>query len=232
MQISASNIASSEGKCPSCGEQASEGDAACLSCGYGFEFAASMLPYEAPPLRKFIDFEGHLAREDIKDGQRALEKLRARFPQVTLCTCVVEVPDGVSVTEFGFWLFNQSVPNGPRMVERRLHSILFTIDPKRKEAALTVGYGLDPFVDDEALTRCLEAVHKPLAVGHYGRAIRRLCAALRPALDHGLRQAQAAMAAEIAEWKRQQHEDRMSGRPAVAPARARHSIIETHDSHV
>ena len=95
MHFPASNIACAEPVCPSCSAETAEDERACRSCGYSFEFAARLLPYEAPDLRKFIDHEGYLTREDIKRGQKAMEKLRSHFPQVTICTCIAKrVPFG------------------------------------------------------------------------------------------------------------------------------------------
>jgi uncharacterized membrane protein YgcG len=231
MELPASQIAIAEPHCPSCDGLVTENDPACLNCGYSFEFASRLLPYEAPELRKFIDFEGHLTREDIKTGQRALEKLRAHFPQITVCTCVAIVPEGVSISEFGFWLFNQSVPNGPRLVERRLHSILLNVDPDRCEAALTVGYGLDPFVDDAALEQCLAKIQKPLAAENYGKAITKLCTALRPILTRGLEQASGAIAEHLAGKKRQQHGERQLAVPN-GTARSKPETPKPHDANV
>lgn len=229
MQLPASQIAIAAPLCPSCGDASTEESAACRSCG--FEFASRLLPYEAPSLRKFIDFDGHLTREDIKRGQRALEKLRSYFPQVTFCTCIAAVPEGVSITEFGFWLFNQSIPEGQRLVERRLHTILLNVDPVRGEAALTVGYGLDPFVDDASLERCLAKVRRLLARENYGRAIGKLCAALRPILNRGFQLASRAIAEEVSQMKRQHYETRQEHQ-LTTPSRGEHPIPEPHDANV
>ncbi|MFT4550512.1 MAG: hypothetical protein ACI8XO_002262 [Verrucomicrobiales bacterium] len=236
MHFPASNIAIANSRCPSCGQTISEQQRACVSCGYGFEFAQRMLPYTAPELRKFIDREGHLTRDDIRRGQRALEKLRVHFPQVTLCTCVVSVPEGISLSEFGFWLFNHSVPNGPRLIERRLHSILLTIDPKRQEAALTTGYGLDPFISDASLTECLTKIQKPLLALQYGRALSKLCKRLRPILNAGFEQASRSYMKQIDARKREQHEQRhqpisTTTEQPTSPAPV-HRIVEYEDSHV
>lgn len=203
MRVPASQIAIAAPLCPSCGHEVGEDHRACGGCGYGFEFATQLLPYEAPPLRKFIDYDGHLSRDDIKHGQRALEKLRAQFPQVTLCTCLAKVPSEVSLAEFGFWLFNQSVPDSPRLTERRLHSVLLCIDPDRCEASLTVGYGLDPFIADESLAECLAKIQRPLEARDYGKALTKLCQALRPVLSEGYEIARRTYAEAISERRQQ-----------------------------
>ena len=192
MLFPASAIACADPVCPSCSGTVQADDCACVHCGYNFEFAAKLLPYVAPALRKFIDYDGYLSRDDIKRGQRALEKLRRHFPQVTLCTCVAVVPEGISCAEFGFWLFNQSVPKEQRMVERRLHSILLCIDPVNGASSLTVGYALDPFLDDAALASCLDKIRRPLAAQDYGNALRKLCRALLPELNDGFAHASRA----------------------------------------
>ena len=194
-----------------------------------------MLPYEAPDLRKFIDREGYLTREDIKRGQHAMEKLRAHFPQLTLCTCVAKVPEGVSISEFGFWLFNQSVPNGQRMIDRRIHSILLCIDPTNGEASLTVGYGLDPFIDDDDLTDCLNKIKKPLAVQNYGSALSKLCRALRPVLTRGFEQVSLAYKQFIREERSREIETtplpqrKQQAHPSATPTPAQPPSY--HDTH-
>ncbi|MGI9240546.1 MAG: zinc ribbon domain-containing protein [Verrucomicrobiales bacterium] len=201
MLIPANQVAIAEALCPSCGHEVADGHRACASCGYGFEFATRLLPYDAPPLRKFIDYEGHLSRDDIKRGQQALDNLRTYFPQITLCTCLAKVPKEVSLSEFGFWFFNQSVPNSPRLTERRLHSILLCIDPGRGAASLTLGYGLDPFVDDESLGQCLAKVRKPLKAKNYGKVISKLCNTLRSVLDRGYADGSRAYSEAIVDRK-------------------------------
>jgi len=220
MQISASQVAVATPLCPSCGDGVEDGMRACASCGYGFEFATRLLPYEAPPLRKFIDYDGQLSRDDIKTGQRALEKLRAHFPQITLCTCIARVPKEVSLSEFGFWFFNQSVPNSPRLTERRLHSILLCIDPDRGGASLTLGYGLDPFIDDESLAQCLEKIRKPLAAQDYGKVIRKLCRALRPVLNSGHEIVNRAYSEAILERRHQHRQQTLPSRRRPADTHA------------
>lgn len=224
MLLPASQIAIAEPLCPSCGGEVGENHAACGYCGYGFEFATQLLPYEAPPLRKFIDFDGCLTREDIRLGQRAVERLRIQFPQITLCTCLATVPSEVSLSEFGFWFFNQSVPNSPRLTERRLHSILFCIDPDRGEASLTVGYGLDPFIADQSLSACLAKIHKPLAARDYGKAISKLCRALRPILSEGADEASRAYSEAMFERRHLQQREQLPPRrtPTQTPQPAPH----------
>ena len=231
MLLPASDIALSHPSCPSCYGQIAEGDRACAECGYGFEFAARLLPYDAPSLRKFIDYEGHLSREDIKRAQSGMEKLRKAFPQITLCTCVATVPDELTPSEFGFWLFNQSIPDGPRMEDRRLHSILLCIDTTNEEASLTVGYGIDPFIDDVALESCLTKIKKPLRSGDYGGAIIKLCRVLEKVLERGFDEANARYKASI-EAARHQPQTDDAIRPTMTPEPAATPIPQPSNTHV
>ena len=99
-----------------------------------------------------------------------MANLRNVFPQITICSCFTRLPSGVDGREFGFWLFNRSVPTTPEEREQRLYTLLLVFDAAHQTLSATVGYGLDCFLDDIVLSKSLDDAkdklrHKGIASG-------------------------------------------------------------------
>jgi uncharacterized membrane protein YgcG len=97
--------------------------------------------------------------------------------------------------EFGFWLFNASVPPDPEAAIHRPWSILQVIDRGSRRASFTVGYGLDPFLGDDSLRHCLEAGSKDFSKGKYGDGAARCLGKLHQVLKRARKSAESAVSA-------------------------------------
>lgn len=104
-----------------------------------------------------MDVDAKLSPADRLLLDKAIEPLEKSLPQVRVHVCLGRLHPDTDPREFGFWLFNASVPPDSEAASHRPWSVLLVIDRASRRASLTIGYGLDPFVSDRHLTTCLEA---------------------------------------------------------------------------
>ena len=116
-----------------------------------------------------MDVDARLSPAEGALIDRVAECLEQTLPQVRVHVCLGRLHPDTDPREFGFWLFNASVPPDPEAASHRPWSVLLVIDRASRRASLTIGYGLDPFVSDRRLTTCLEAAQPDLQCGRYGQ---------------------------------------------------------------
>ena len=110
----------------------------------------------------------------LDPGERTLilnsiELIEQSFPQVRIHICLGRLHPDTDPREFGFWLFNASVPPDQEAASHRPWSILLVMDRASGRASLTIGYGLDPFLSDRRLAACLGHATRNFSQGRYGQ---------------------------------------------------------------
>jgi uncharacterized membrane protein YgcG len=125
-------------------------------------------PWIPPPLERFMDVDQRLSEPEIRQLDQVIERLEQMLPQIRIHLCIGRLHADTDPREFGFWLFNASVPPDAEAASHRPWSVLLVIDRGSRSASLTIGYGLDPFLSDEQLTRCLEAASPHFRRSRYG----------------------------------------------------------------
>ncbi len=73
-----------------------------------------------------------------------------------------------------FWLFNAAAFDGGSRRGKDNHALLLAIDPARGESAIMPGYGLEPFLNHEALDHLLELAGPSWADGQWAAGILRV----------------------------------------------------------
>ena len=108
--------------------------------------------------------DAHVTDVTERLPEKELEKLRARvalferkFPQTFLSVFIIGLPEGVEVGEYAFWLANRALFSALETVGEENFDILLVVNTTAGAAALTVGYGLEPFVTEDDLEAALEA---------------------------------------------------------------------------
>jgi uncharacterized membrane protein YgcG len=132
-------------------------------------------PLLTPPV---ADLAGVLSPADHRSIRAAIAALHAEFPQVSICAMFVNIPPGVPAAVYTFWLFNRAqlfsaVEKGGDNL-----GVLLLIDPSSLKAVVMPGYGLEPFVSEDALRICLETMVRSLRSGNLREAILSALAAL------------------------------------------------------
>ncbi len=155
--------------CPGCHFALKDPAPACPHCGYNGWSCVGKFPWLPPALERIMDMEARFSASDRAALDQAIEPLEQALPQVRVHVCLGKLHPDTDVREFGFWLFNASVPPDAEAASHRPWSLLLVIDRTSRRASLTSGYGLDPFLSDRRLTACLEAATADFTSGHYGR---------------------------------------------------------------
>ncbi|MDB6070362.1 MAG: Psb32 and founding protein of phosphatase [Verrucomicrobiales bacterium] len=128
------------------------------------------------------DEAGLLNARETRQVKRALVQFCGRFPQVHVAFLIKEPPTVVPLRTWTFWLFNRghfSTALDKGFVNR---DMLLVLDPVARRMALTVGYGLEPFVGQRDLSAALDSGRAALEAGDWAEA----CCQVLVALDHGL----------------------------------------------
>ena len=115
-----------------------------------------------------MDVDDRLSPADRLLLDKAIEPLEQSLPQIRVHVCLGRLHPDTDPREFGFWLFNASVPPDTEAASHRPWGVLLVIDRASRRASLTIGYALDPFVSDRHLTTCLEAAHPDFQRSRYG----------------------------------------------------------------
>lgn len=142
-------------RCPYCRTALAETTPECPACRLTLARATSLLGKMPRLEQDFDDPERRLHNRSARRVKAAISRLCERFPQialqVTLRTFPAEHPFDLHV----FWLFNEVMISGESNKCGDNHSVLLAVDPARAQAALMVGYGLEPFLGQNAMDHLL-----------------------------------------------------------------------------
>jgi uncharacterized membrane protein YgcG len=205
--------------CPSCSAILPVVADECPRCHFTATVCLEKYPFQAPRLERLIDPEERLQPHDLKLLNRAVNRFERRFPQTRVHLCVTRLPENADSREFGYWLFNISQPESQEEEHHRFFGILLVIDRANRSASATVGYGLDPFIDDGVLKNILTASKEDFQQGEYAQGVARFLKLTEKRLHDEYKEIiQCA-----AEWQHAQHNPETknpSGQsPAPTPAR-------------
>jgi hypothetical protein len=168
--------------CPYCQQPVTEETVQCAGCGLDMLRLDALLGIPPVLAAGLTDEEGVLNGGDIRAIKRAVGQFRDRFPQIKLALLFRQAPDVVPMRVWAWWLFNRG--NFSAEIDRGYtnRDILLVVDPDRRQAAMTMGYGLEPFVGQRDLTAALAAGQPALIAGEWAGACRQILIAL----DQGL----------------------------------------------
>lgn len=88
--------------------------------------------------------------------RRRILAIRMRFPQLILEVVTYRFPVEHPFSTHVFWLFNASDFAGALRRGRDNHTMMLVLDPGRSEVGIIPGYGLEPFLTDDALGHLLD----------------------------------------------------------------------------
>lgn len=153
--------------CPYCQKPVAEEASGCAECGLDLGKLDQVLGIPPVIQAGLKDQGGRLTRSGVRQIQRVMRQFSDRFPQIRLALVLEEAPGVVPLRTWVWWLFNRgsfSVALDKGFANR---DILLALDPARRQAALTIGYGLEPFVGQRDLGNALEAALPALAAGDW-----------------------------------------------------------------
>ncbi len=129
------------------------------------------------------DLAGVLPNGDAAKIAKAVSRLMWTFPQISLHVLLHVFPEDHPFDLHVFWLFNCGGFSKESQKAGENRTILHTLDPAKGRSALTVGYGLEPFLGDEALDHLLELAEPAWLAGEWTRGILEVIAGLDRLLE-------------------------------------------------
>lgn len=142
-------------KCPSCKTAFSEPVERCRRCD--FELRKGDLKFGPIPRhsRYVTDHTGKLPEDEVAQLRAPLDLFRKRFPQSLFSVFVTELPAGVPIGEYAFWLANRAHFSSIEAVGAQNFDLLLFIDVAAGTAAFTIGYGLEKYLGESDLEGAL-----------------------------------------------------------------------------
>lgn len=170
-------------RCPYCRTRLTELALECPACRLTLDRATALLG-PVPRLGQGVaDLAGVLPKGDAAKISKAIGRLMWTFPQVSLHVLLHVFPEDHPFDLHVFWLFNCGGFSTEAQKAGENRSILLALDPALGRSALTVGYGLEPFLGDEALDHLLELAEPAWRNGEWTRGILEVIAGLDRLLE-------------------------------------------------
>ncbi len=183
-------------RCPYCRTPLTETAAECPKCVLTLDRATAVLGAVPRLGRGVCDTTGALSRADTQKIAKAAAKLAWHFPQVGLDVLVHAFPARHPFEFHVFWLFNCGGFSSESAKGGDNHRILLALDPAQGKSALMVGYGLEPFLGDEAMDHLLELSEPAWRGGEWTRGILEVIAGLDRLLESAALEAAAGFGLE------------------------------------
>lgn len=170
-------------RCPYCRTRLTESSPECPACRLTLNRANALLG-PVPRLTDGVsDLAGLLPRGDAAKVAKAIGRLSWTFPQVTVQVLLHEFPAQHPFELNVFWIFNCGGLSLETNKGGENHTILLVVDPGQERSALMVGYGLEPFLGEEALDHLLELSEPAWMAGEWTRGILEVIAGLDRLLE-------------------------------------------------
>lgn len=170
-------------RCPYCRTRLEENAPECPSCRLTLDRANALLGPMPRIGTGVSDLAGVLAKGDARRIAKATSRLMWNFPQVTLHVLLHEFPAEHPFELHVFWIFNGGGLSLEAHKGGENRTLLLALDPVQGRSALMAGYGLEPFLGDEALDHLLELSEPAWKNGDWTRGILELIAGLDRLLE-------------------------------------------------
>jgi hypothetical protein len=170
-------------RCPYCRTRLTELVVECPACRLTLDRATALLG-PIPRLGLGVaDLAGVLPNGDAAKIAKAVSRLMWTFPQISLHVLLHVFPEDHPFDLHVFWLCNCGGFANASQKAGENRTILLALDPAKGRSALTVGYGLEPFLGDEALNHLLELAEPAWLAGEWTRGILEVIAGLDRLLE-------------------------------------------------
>ena len=145
-------------RCPYCQNPLPTSDAPeCPACRLTFPRTTALVG-AAPRLSPIVaDTTQTMGQADQARLKRRIQDLRQRFPQLAVQLVMHQFPQEHPFSMHVFWLFNIGAFASESRKGNDNHGILIVVDPLRGESAIIPGYGLEPYLKEEAMEQLLES---------------------------------------------------------------------------
>jgi uncharacterized membrane protein YgcG len=141
-------------------------------------------------LAALTDAAGVLRARERKQMRLVMNEFEHRFPQLFFGIYLGAFEEVAHLRQFGFWLLNRGAYVDVEATRPNANGILLCVDVAGKAAGLSYGYGLQPFIDEEATFTALSAGHPFLIQGQYLQGIEAVMRRLSTTLKRRSRKVQ------------------------------------------
>jgi uncharacterized membrane protein YgcG len=150
-------------------------------------------------LRKFTDQAGVLRMKEREPMRRILERFEAKFPQLFVSVYLAAFEDLTSLRQFGFWMLNRAAYEDVDLARPNACGILIVVDVNSRQASITYGYALNPYLDEDSTFGALSAGHPMFLQSDYLGALRAVIRKLEGILIRGWQRVKKNPEAVLAE---------------------------------
>lgn len=158
-------------KCPKCARPVDHEAESCYSCGYSELEAATRHGANIVSLNRVHDAAYCLRKQERDDLNDTLDQLEMLFPQMLFCAYLGTLPEGLSLSELGFWLLNHGQVRGAEYARPNENAILVVMDMNSKQIGVSLGYFAETIIGEEDAYRALLFARPNLLNAEYGEAI-------------------------------------------------------------
>lgn len=160
--------------CPFCQLPLQADAPECPSCRLTYP-RTSALVGAVPRLTPMVsDTTRSLSAIDHAKLKRRIGAMQLRFPELTMQVVMHHFPEEHPFSMHVFWLFNAAGLDAEGRRGKDNHALLLAIDPARGESAIMPGYGLEPFLNHQALDHLLELAGPAWACERWAEGILRV----------------------------------------------------------
>ena len=170
-------------QCPYCQIPLQADASECPACRLTFPRTGALvgaLPRLTPVV---ADTTHSLAAAEQGKLKLRIAQMQRRFPQLVMQVVLHQFPEEHPFSMHVFWLFNAGNFAGDSSRGKDNHALLVALDPKRGEAAIIPGYGLESFLRTEALDHLLELAGPAWESGRWADGLFRILEGLDQLLE-------------------------------------------------
>lgn len=152
--------------CPHCKTPLKETSTECLECQLDLDKLAKELGPIPIIFGGVSDGSQIFTPADEKKLNKMVLKHQRDFPQSRLHIVTRSFLQKEDLPTLLFWLFNRAGLSQESAKQGQNRDIVLLIEPLRKEAAMMIGYGLEPFIPQSDLDRILAGAQPDFASGN------------------------------------------------------------------
>lgn len=158
-------------ECPYCRTRLEAGAVECPACRVTFPRASALLGAVPRLVTGVSDEKNLMSAPEIGKVRSAIRLLKDKFPQLMVQIVIHSFPVEHAFGLHAFWLFNAASFSGDTNRGANNHTVLLVVDPKRKESAVVLGYGLEGKVSHEVLDHLQELAGPAWAAGRWADGV-------------------------------------------------------------
>lgn len=158
-------------KCPRCVQYIHRGAEICPHCGFSVRDVDELFGFEDIKLSCFTDAAGVFRKKERECVAKVVERFNKQFPELFIAVYFSALGDATSIRQHAFWLLNRSIFEDTGSERLNSGGVILLVDVASKEATISYGYRVEPYLNEEDTFRMLSAAHPSFLQGQYLQAV-------------------------------------------------------------